>query len=73
MISPKVLAVVYPAMDGRRQLTVKAHKGETIAATDGFYMVAGHTLVLWPVVVLLDRVLRHDLGHDATPLGGLLL
>jgi len=28
LIAPKVLAVVYPAMDGRRQLTVKAHKGE---------------------------------------------
>jgi hypothetical protein len=42
LISPKVLAVVYPAMDGRRQLTVKAHKGETITATEGFYVVAGH-------------------------------
>ncbi len=42
LISPKVLAVVYPAMDGRRQLMVKAHKGETIAATEGFYVVAGH-------------------------------
>ncbi len=30
LISPKVLAVVYPAMDGRRQISVKAHKGETI-------------------------------------------
>jgi len=42
LISPKVLAVVYPAMDGRRQITVKAHKGETIAAADGFYVIAGH-------------------------------
>jgi nitric oxide reductase NorQ protein len=42
LISPKVLAVVYPAMDGRRQVTVKAHKGETITATQGFYVVAGH-------------------------------
>ncbi|SRR6266536_1073182 len=42
LISPKVLAVVYPAMDGRRQITVKAHKGETITAADGFYMIAGH-------------------------------
>jgi hypothetical protein len=42
LISPKVLAVVYPAMDGRRQITVKAHKGETITAKDGFYVVAGH-------------------------------
>ncbi|MUN35367.1 AAA family ATPase [Actinomadura litoris] len=42
LISPKVLAVVYPAMDGRRQVTVKSHKGETITAEDGFYVVAGH-------------------------------
>ncbi|MFC4912965.1 AAA family ATPase [Actinomadura gamaensis] len=42
LISPKVLAVVYPAMDGRRQIIVKAHKGETITATPGFYVVAGH-------------------------------
>ncbi|MFV2216632.1 AAA family ATPase, partial [Actinomadura sp. LOL_016] len=42
LVSPKVLAVVYPAMDGRRQITVKAHKGETITAAEGFYVVAGH-------------------------------
>lgn len=42
LISPKVLAVVYPAMDGRRSITVKAHKGETITAAEGFYVVAGH-------------------------------
>jgi nitric oxide reductase NorQ protein len=32
LISPAVLAVCYPAMDGRREVTVKAHKGETITA-----------------------------------------
>ena len=37
-----VLAVAYPAMDGRREITVKAHKGEAIKAADGFYVVAGH-------------------------------
>ncbi|MEU9018572.1 AAA family ATPase [Actinomadura sp. NPDC048394] len=42
LISPKVLAVVYPAMDGRRQIIVKPHKGETIIAKEGFYVVAGH-------------------------------
>ncbi|MFH9964885.1 AAA family ATPase [Streptomyces mirabilis] len=42
LISPKVLAALYPAMDGRRQIQVKAHKGETINATDGFYVIAGH-------------------------------
>lgn len=42
LISPKVLAALYPAMDGRRQIQVKAHKGETIKAADGFYVIAGH-------------------------------
>ena len=42
LISPAVLAACYPAMDGRREITVKAHKGETIKAADGFHVVAGH-------------------------------
>jgi len=42
LISPAVLAACYPAMDGRREVTVKAHKGETIRAADGFYVIAGH-------------------------------
>ncbi len=42
LISPAVLAVMYPAMDGRKRITVKAHKGETIEAAPGFYIVAGH-------------------------------
>jgi MoxR-like ATPase len=32
LISPQVLAVAYPAMDGRREITVKSHKGEVIKA-----------------------------------------
>jgi len=42
LISPAVLAVAYPAMDGRREITVKAHKGETVKAAGGFYVIAGH-------------------------------
>ncbi|MEY9936990.1 AAA family ATPase [Streptacidiphilus sp. MAP5-3] len=42
LISPKVLAALYPAMDGRRQIQVKAHKGETVKAAPDFYVVAGH-------------------------------
>ena len=42
LIPPTVLAVVYPAMDGRRQITVKANRGETVTAAPGFYVVAGH-------------------------------
>jgi len=42
LISPAVLAVAYPAMDGRRQIRVKAHKGEVITAAEGFYIIGGH-------------------------------
>jgi MoxR-like ATPase len=42
LISPAVLAVTYPAMDGRREIRVKAHKGEVITAADGFYIIGGH-------------------------------
>ena len=42
LIPPTVLAVVYPAMDGRRQLIIKANGGEVVDAAPGFYVVAGH-------------------------------
>ncbi|MGH8877352.1 MAG: AAA family ATPase [Stackebrandtia sp.] len=42
LIPAPVLAVLYPAMDGRGEITVKAHKGETVTASPGFYTIAGH-------------------------------
>lgn len=42
LIPPTVLAVVYPAMDGRRQIILKANGGEVVDAAPGFYVVAGH-------------------------------
>ncbi|MFD1323254.1 AAA family ATPase [Micromonospora sonneratiae] len=42
LIQPKVLAVVYPAMDGRRQIILKAAAGRVVTASPGFYIVAGH-------------------------------
>ncbi|MFD8497310.1 AAA family ATPase [Amycolatopsis sp. NPDC059657] len=42
LIAPTVLAVVYPAMDGRRQIVIKANGGEIVDAAPGFYVVAGH-------------------------------
>jgi hypothetical protein len=42
LIPPTVLAVVYPAMDGRRQIIIKSHKNEVVDAAPGFYVVAGH-------------------------------
>ncbi len=42
LIPPKVLAVVYPAMDGRGFITIPAFAGERVDATDGFYVIAAH-------------------------------
>jgi nitric oxide reductase NorQ protein len=42
LIPLTVLAVVYPAMDGRRQIVIKANGGEVVDAAPGFYVIAGH-------------------------------
>jgi nitric oxide reductase NorQ protein len=42
LIPAPVLAVAYPAMDGRGEITVKAHRGEKARAAAGFYVIAGH-------------------------------
>ncbi|MGW3960138.1 AAA family ATPase [Amycolatopsis sp. NPDC005003] len=42
LIPPTVLAVVYPAMDGRREIVIKANGGEVVHAAPGFYVIAGH-------------------------------
>lgn len=41
LISPVVLAAVYSALDSRRSVTVKSHKGEVITAEPGFWVCAG--------------------------------
>jgi nitric oxide reductase NorQ protein len=46
LANPKVLAVVYPAMDGRGEVTVKSHivegKPEIVKSQPGFFVVAAH-------------------------------
>ncbi|MET7831307.1 AAA family ATPase [Micromonospora sediminicola] len=42
LIPPRVLAVLYPAMDGRGVITIPANGNESVQAVDGFYIVAGH-------------------------------
>jgi DNA polymerase III delta prime subunit len=42
LISPAVLAVLYPAMDGRGEISLTAHEGEIIKAAAGFYVAGGH-------------------------------
>ena len=42
LIPPTVLAVVYSAMDSRRQILIKSHKNEVVDAAPGFYVIGGH-------------------------------
>jgi len=42
LIPPRVLSVLYPAMDGRRVIHLTAYRNERVEATDGFYVIAGH-------------------------------
>lgn len=42
LIPPKVLSVLYPAMDGRGTVHIPAHRNEPVHAADGFYVIAGH-------------------------------
>ncbi|MGC5288896.1 AAA family ATPase [Micromonospora sp. DT231] len=42
LIPPRVLAALYPAMDGRATITIAAHHNEVVTATDGFFVCAGH-------------------------------
>ncbi|MFI9643548.1 AAA family ATPase [Micromonospora sp. NPDC051925] len=42
LIPPRVLAALYPAMDGRATITIAAHHNEIVTATDGFFVCAGH-------------------------------
>jgi MoxR-like ATPase len=42
LIPPRVLSVLYPAMDGRRKIHLTAYRNEPVDAIDGFYVIAGH-------------------------------
>ncbi|WP_205752362.1 AAA family ATPase [Cryptosporangium phraense] len=42
LIPPRVLAVLYPAMDGRGRITIPAYRNEPVHAQPGFYVLFGH-------------------------------
>lgn len=42
LTDPRALAVLYPAMDGRKEVCVTSHRGETVAAEAGFFVVGCH-------------------------------
>lgn len=42
LADPRALAVLYPAMDGRKEITITSHLGEKIQAEPGFFVVGCH-------------------------------
>jgi AAA domain (dynein-related subfamily) len=66
LISPQVLAVVYPAMDGRREVIVKAHKADKVTAAGGFYVIGGHNPGVHGAV-LTEALASRFAVHDRRP------
>jgi len=74
----RVIATVYPAMDGRAAVTLTEHLNETIVARDGFWVVGAHNPDLpgctldeplqsrftLPVSVSTDYTVAETLGVD---------
>lgn len=66
LIAPKVLAVLYPAMDGRRVLTVPGYRNERVEAADGFYVIAGHNPGVHGAILTEALASRFDLHVEVT-------
>lgn len=67
LASPKALAAVYPLMDGRGEMAVRANPSRgTVKAKEGFYVVAGHNPGVYGAVLteaLASRFLIHVEVH----------
>ena len=64
LADPRALSAIYPALDGRGQVSIDAHEGEVIKAEPGYFVVACHNpsapgarLSPWPAVQAPLRVL----------------
>ncbi|HEX8629908.1 MAG TPA: AAA family ATPase [Catenuloplanes sp.] len=66
LISPKVLAVLYPAMDGRRVIHIPGYRNERVEATDGFYVIAGHNPGVHGAVLTEALASRFDVHIEVT-------
>lgn len=42
LIDARVMAKLYPAMDGRNEVRVTQHEGEVVKAAEGFYVIGAH-------------------------------
>jgi hypothetical protein len=66
LVPPKVLAVLYPAMDGRRVVTIPGYRNERVEATDGFYVVAGHNPGVHGAILTEALASRFDVHIEVT-------
>ncbi|MEV0430579.1 AAA family ATPase [Micromonospora sp. NPDC050495] len=66
LIPPKVLAVLYPAMDGRRVITIPGYRNERVDAVDGFYVIAGHNPGVHGAVLTEALASRFDVHIEVT-------
>ncbi|GAB3186726.1 dynein-related subfamily AAA family protein [Micromonospora palomenae] len=66
LIAPKVLAVLYPAMDGRRVITIPGYRNERVDAVDGFYVIAGHNPGVHGAILTEALASRFDVHIEVT-------
>ena len=66
LIPPKVLAVLYPAMDGRRVIHLPGYRNERVDASDGFYVIAGHNPGVHGAVLTEALASRFDVHIEVT-------
>jgi nitric oxide reductase NorQ protein len=66
LIPPKVLAVLYPAMDGRRVIHLPGYRNERVDAADGFYVIAGHNPGVHGAVLTEALASRFDVHIEVT-------
>jgi hypothetical protein len=62
LIPPRVLSVLYPAMDGRHVITVTTYRNERVEAADGFYVTAAHNPGVHGAI-LTDALASRFLAH----------
>ena len=66
LIPPKVLAVLYPAMDGRRVIHLPGYRNERVDAADGFYVIAGHNPGVHGAILTEALASRFDVHIEVT-------
>ncbi|MBM0273990.1 AAA family ATPase [Micromonospora tarensis] len=66
LIAPKVLAVLYPAMDGRRVISIPGYRNERVEATEGFYVIAGHNPGVHGAILTEALASRFDVHIEVT-------